>query len=126
MPRARKNGQAHDDQRHPSNDSDRPGIHRTGSDGHLQEVVNAAKRLELFETIALLLSDDEGWLRAVPQDLGNRVFFKWKFSRGEHAGSYVMWVCDDGDLHSALKGLYTKRQMVYEGLLKPTPDHPYD
>jgi hypothetical protein len=73
-----------------------------------------------------LLCRDEGWLRAVPHNFGEVVYFKWKWSRGRWAGNYVMWVCADYDFSAALVGLYMKVLAVEGGRDRPVKDTAYD
>lgn len=69
---------------------------------------------------------DEGWVRIVSHEHGKTVYFKYKFSKGRHAGGYVFYRLDDADYDAALWGLLGKVEAVYAGTLRTTPDHAYE
>lgn len=69
---------------------------------------------------------DEGWLRIVSHEMGKTVYYKFKFSKGRHAGGYVFYRQDDLDPTRSLWGLLGKIEGVYAGTHKTTPDHAYE
>lgn len=89
-------------------------------------LIDPASLVPLWDALAGFLSRDDGWLRMVPQDHGRVAFWKWKFSRGKHAGSYVMARTDYTDHRRALEILARKVEDVDLGLSRPTPDSYFD
>lgn len=78
------------------------------------------------EAFVRLVCRNDGWLRIVPHDEGSIVYFKWKWSRGEFKGHYVMWLCSDFNYSLGLQGLLAKVESVDEGLDRPVKDRAYD
>jgi hypothetical protein len=76
--------------------------------------------------LLLLVSRDDGWLRIVPERDSSTVYLKWKFTRGQHTGKYVMAVVQQWTLGYGLRLLVEKLEAVDEGHFKPTLDTPYN
>lgn len=79
----------------------------------------------ISEAFAGMMLRDDGWLRIVPHEDGSVCYFKWKFSRGQWRGHYIMYRCDDFNYAGALEGLYHKLSQVDAGDRRPSLDHPY-
>jgi hypothetical protein len=80
----------------------------------------------LWAALQYLTSRDDGWLRIVPHDCGDTVYYKWKFTAGRHLNSYVMWLDTNADPVRSLVGLIGKLKAVDEGLFRPIKDRPYN
>lgn len=78
------------------------------------------------QTLRLLAVHSNGWLRIVSHDEGATVYYKFKWSKGPHAGGYVMWLSADMDASTALDGLLRKVRAVEAYEMRATPDHPYE
>lgn len=76
--------------------------------------------------LSQLTVHDNGWIRIVSHDQGRSVYLKFKWSKGPHAGGYVMWLCTDMDFTAAFRGLLQKVWAVEHDGARPTPDHPYE
>lgn len=79
-----------------------------------------------LEQLLLYLHDRaDGWFRVVSAE-GSDGYFKWKFTSGQHAGSYILYVVPKlADTLSGYWGLVLKLGEVDRGELKPSPDRPY-
>lgn len=126
MPRGKSNKDAVSPSRNPT-------VSAAAVGGHLDSVPSVSgvpssnqRKGTALEALQLIFADDAGWLRAVPQDDGSVIFFKWKWARGKFKNNYVMYRCDDYDISTALWGLLDKMEKVRVGILRPTPDTPYD
>lgn len=73
-----------------------------------------------------LLMRDDGWLRISPDGEGKVVYWKWKFTRGPHAGCYVMCVFAPWEVWQAIAEVGSKIERSYLGLHRPTKDSYYD
>lgn len=80
------------------------------------------RALEAAQEFQWLLSRDDGWLRATGDSGGKLNYFKWKFSRGEYRGKYVMYVAPVGDWSAGILGLAEKVSEVDAGVRKPAYD----
>ena len=70
-----------------------------------------------------LLSRDDGWLRVSPQEDGERVYWKWKWTAGPHINHYVMVVYPKAESSNAVLGLAVKVNAVDHGEKAPVKDH---
>lgn len=86
-----------------------------------EEGFTSGRRQALCE----LLMRDDGWLRAIPDGEGNTAYLKWKFTRGQFSGSYVMVVVRPWEHTMGFTLLLDKIRDCYEGLRKPTRDRDY-
>lgn len=86
----------------------------------------ASRGSGLDESMSFLLQRDDGWLRVVPHNFGQVTYWKWKFARGPHRGTYVMFRLDYFDWVAGLQGLAEKVREVDEGRRKPALDVPYN
>lgn len=80
---------------------------------------------EYHEAFLEVFARSDGWLRIVPQNEGKQVYWKYKFSRGPHAGGYVMWLDVENSWQRSVMGIAWKLRQVDSGALRPTPDTPY-
>lgn len=85
-----------------------------------------AWRTAAWNAYATLDARTDGWLRHIPSGDGKQCYAKWKYTRGPHAGKYVMFQAPGGAWYEALVGLAYKVAKVDEGLLKPAHDTFYD
>lgn len=101
------------------------------SDGLINEAVASqleAARAEIGDKalcrllLPFLLRDD-GWLRIIPQDDGETVYWKWKYTGGKHVNHYVMVVYSALDSADALVSLARKIHAVDSGEKSPVKDH---
>jgi len=75
--------------------------------------------------LSYLLLRDDGWLRAIPGEDGKMLYLKWKYTRGPHAGHYVMSRVNIGDWPWGMRLLFGKVVAVESGGLRPSKDTPY-
>jgi len=81
-----------------------------------------ASRVVARHLLPFLLRDD-GWLRVTPQDDGETVYFKWKWTAGKHVNHYVMSVYPASESAEALRVLAIKVHAVDRGEKAPVKDH---
>lgn len=126
MPRAKQTGDRYEDKGRRSVVA--AGVASEAVCGAGVEVLLAAATQEQSADGALdgLAAYDEGWLRIVSHDFGALRYYKFKFSKGTHSGSYVFVRSDGLRPRECLWLLLGKVQKVYEGTLRATPDHAYD
>jgi hypothetical protein len=126
MPRAKQTGDRYADKGRSSAKS--AGVASEAVRGAGVEVLLAAATQDNAADGALdgLAAYDEGWLRIISHDFGALRYYKFKFSKGKYAGSYVFVRSDGLRPRECLWLLLGKVQKVYEGTMRPTPDTPYD
>lgn len=126
MPRPKQTGDRYEDKGRRSTQSTSPASEVVRGAG--VEVLLAAATQEHSADGALdgLAAYDEGWIRIVSHEFGALRYYKFKFSRGTYSGSYVFVRSDGLRPRECLWLLLGKVQKVYEGTLRPTPDHAYE
>lgn len=82
-------------------------------------------REALHSHICALSTRDDGYLRVIPDGAGKSVYWKWKYTRGQWAGHYLMSVVSWYDPALALLLLRQKIDQVEVGLKKPAKDVPH-
>jgi hypothetical protein len=80
-------------------------------------------RISLERLLLPFLLRDDGWLRVTPQNDGESVYWKWKYTGGKHANHYVMVVCPASQSGQALMMLAAKVDAVDCGEKAPVRDH---
>lgn len=100
------------------------------SSGDNRDAFRPAKRSERDASLYRLLSElcerDDGYLRIIPDGAGKSCFYKWKFTRGEHAGYYVMAVVEYWQVDYGVTLLMQKITSVVVGASKPVKDTKVD
>jgi hypothetical protein len=99
-----------------------------GSEHRAPPVVTATADAKVecaVKALSNLLLRDDGWVRAIPDGAGKTAYLKWKFSRGQFAGSYVMVVVRPWDWEDGFRMLEAKIDNCYAGNRRPTPDRSY-
>jgi hypothetical protein len=81
---------------------------------------------DLVRALRVLATRDDGWLRLIPDVDRQRVWLKWKFTRGPHERHYIMVSTEDMRVHHGLQVLVQKLYDVDLGQLKPTLDRLYE
>lgn len=99
---------------HPGTDPTAPSPHNAG-----------ASTAAAGKPLADLVTREDGWLRITPIRDSGTVFIKWKFTRGDWAGHYVMSVVQYWQMGYGLALLLDKLLAVEYGSLRPTKDTPY-
>lgn len=79
----------------------------------------------LHEHLTALSSRDDGYLRIIPDGARKAAYYKWKFTRGEWAGHYVMAVVSYYDPAMALLLVRQKIDQVELGIKRPAKDRPH-
>jgi hypothetical protein len=78
-----------------------------------------------MDALRSLMNSGEGYVR-ITADLDGKMFWRWKWTEGQHAGYYVMFVADKyTPFHDGANGLAAKAGDVWAGKRKPTKDKPY-
>jgi hypothetical protein len=89
------------------------------------EAATDGKTVLAVQALSNLLLRDDGWLRAIPDGEGKTAYLKWKFTRGQFAGTYVMVVVQPWNWEVGFRMLQGKIDNCYAGSRKPTPDRSY-
>ncbi len=97
-------------------------IHRATA---VEQAAELEQRAAAGPALSDLLMRDDGWLRAIPDGEGKTAYLKWKFTRGQFAGSYVMVVVQPWNWPDGFRMLETKILNCYAGIRKPTKDRDY-
>lgn len=79
--------------------------------------------LDATTALDFLLTRTDGWLRITPQDDGETVYFKWKWTAGPHVNHYVMVVYPHFQCGNAFLRLALKVDSVDRGEQRPVKDH---
>lgn len=82
-------------------------------------------REALHYHLCALSTRDDGYLRVIPDGAGKSVYWKWKFTRGQWIGHYVMSVVSWYDPALALLLLRQKIDAVEVGTKRPAKDTPH-
>jgi hypothetical protein len=101
------------------------------SDGLLNAALHMGPPVDGAETFSsdvaaaldFLLCRDDGWLRVTPQEDGERVYWKWKWTGGPHINHYVMVVYPKAESSNAMLRLALKVHAVDCGEKSPVKDH---
>lgn len=88
--------------------------------------VGTAREFDTRTALLSLCTRGDGWLRIVPQDDGNVIYAKYKFTSARYPNHYVMYREEGLDFCTMFWGLLRKVEAVDAGLLKPTYDTPYN
>lgn len=80
----------------------------------------------LDSLLCSLVARDDGWLRVAPDPLDDKLYFKWKFTRGRWAGHYVMSVVRISEVTIGLRLLDIKLTKVESGTFRPSLDTYHD
>lgn len=80
----------------------------------------------LKAALMALLSDDTGWLRAVPADGGDTIYLKWKWTSGKLSNRYVMAVGEVQEMGHLFMVLLAKKFDAEVGTGRTTPDKWHD
>lgn len=97
-----------------------------GMDNHgAQDGTGFQARAALWTHVCALSTRDDGYLRVIPDGAGKSVYWKWKYTRGQWAGHYVMSVVSWYDPALALLLLRQKIDQVEVGLKRPAKDIPH-
>jgi hypothetical protein len=89
----------------------------------LESAFQEAGRDHVADALDSLLSRDDGWLRITPQNDGETVYWKWKWTAGKHINHYVMVVYPKSQSGDALLRLALKVHAVDRGEKIPVKDH---
>ncbi len=82
-------------------------------------------RREACTALSELFLRMDGWLRVVPAGDGKTLYFKWKFTRGEWSGYYVMFVSLVWEWDKGIAGLRDKCDEVDQDARRPVKDKWY-
>ena len=81
---------------------------------------------DLKQSMDILMNRTDGWMRVIPQPDDNKIYLKWKYTRGTYEGCYVMAVVQNMQLPDGIMLLCHKVIQADQGLLRPTRDRLYD
>lgn len=73
-----------------------------------------------------LVVRDDGWLRMVPDTLDDKLYFKWKFTRGRWTGYYAMSVVTLSEAKLGIELLLRKLDKIDRGEMRPALDTFHD
>lgn len=126
MPRRKTGGDEYEAKRKPRAD-EAAAASDNGSVPGLPVVQALPLRHEAAEyALNRLMSRTDGWLRFIPWGDGKQGYVKYKFTHGDYAGMYVMYVITDYSWLRGVLGVFEKVREVDEGIRRPSPDTFYD